>query len=412
MDRFDPKIFATLLFSIFATVTGVGIVVPLLPLYARDLGASGLFIGLIFGAFSLSRTLFLPYFGRLSDRKGRKTLIVTGLFAYAVISTTFIFSKSVTSLIVIRLIHGVASAMLMPVIQAYIGDIAPPGREGRLMGFHSASVLFGLGFGPLIGGFVMDAYGITAAFASMGALALIGFTASLMFLPPVASEHALRNRKNLVPWRTLLSDRKLAGLFFFRLAYVLCIGIIWGFVPLYADQTLSLSGTSIGALITLGIVVSGILNVPMGFIADRMNRPVMVAVGGLIAAYAILRYKDANSYHDMAFASVLFGVGGGTCMPALMAMAALKGIQREALGSVMALMTVAHSLGMLTGALLAGLLMDAFQLRLVFPVGGAVMVAGTGLFLLSIIPGRRLAELPARAVPEETRATVDSLPPA
>jgi MFS family permease len=388
MDRFDPKIFVTLLFSIFVTVTGVGIVVPLLPVYAHDLGASGLFIGLIFGAFSLSRTVFLPYFGRLSDRKGRKTIIVSGLFAYAVISVAFIFSTNVTSLIVIRLFHGVASAMLMPVIQAYVGDISPPGREGRLMGVYSAFVLFGLGFGPLIGGFVMDTYGLTASFSSMGALALIGFTISFLLLPSVESETVARGPRNPVPWRKLLGDRTLAGLFFFRLAYVVCIGIIWGFVPLYADQTLSLSSASIGALITLGIVVSGVLNVPMGFVADRMNRSVMVVTGGVVAAYAILLYESASNYNDMATASILFGIGGGICMPALMAVAASKGIQSESLGSVMAMMTVAHSLGMLAGALLAGLMMDMFELRLVFPAGAVVMIVGTGLFLAATWPKR------------------------
>jgi DHA1 family multidrug resistance protein-like MFS transporter len=78
MPKLDHKIFGILFFSLFVTVTGVGIVVPLLPVYAHDLGASGFYIGLIFGAFSLSRTLFLPYFGRLSDRKGRKRIILPG----------------------------------------------------------------------------------------------------------------------------------------------------------------------------------------------------------------------------------------------------------------------------------------------------------------------------------------------
>ncbi len=93
MNLSDKKIFATLFFSIFVTVTGVGIVVPLLPVYAHDQGASGFFIGMIFGAFSLGRTFFLPYFGRLSDIKGRKPLIVPGLLAYTVISFGFIFFK-------------------------------------------------------------------------------------------------------------------------------------------------------------------------------------------------------------------------------------------------------------------------------------------------------------------------------
>ena len=82
----NKHIFSILFFSLFATITGVGIVVPLLPVYAYDLGASGLYIGLIFGSFSLSRTIFLPYFGRLSDRKGRKPFIIAGLGAYALLS--------------------------------------------------------------------------------------------------------------------------------------------------------------------------------------------------------------------------------------------------------------------------------------------------------------------------------------
>ena len=95
MNTTDRKIFGTLFFSIFAAVTGVGIVVPLLPVYANSLGASGLYIGLIFGAFSLSRTFFLPFFGRKSDQKGRKPFIVTGLLSYAVISVAFILSTGV-----------------------------------------------------------------------------------------------------------------------------------------------------------------------------------------------------------------------------------------------------------------------------------------------------------------------------
>jgi len=142
MERLDKKIFGTLFFSIFAAVTGVGVVVPLLPIYARDLGASGLYIGLIFGAFSISRTAFLPWFGRLSDTKGRKPFIVPGFLAYALISVAFIYSNTVSTLIIIRFFHGIASAMLMPVIQAYIGDITPRGREGITMGAFNMSFLF------------------------------------------------------------------------------------------------------------------------------------------------------------------------------------------------------------------------------------------------------------------------------
>ena len=144
MNPSDKKIFAVIFFSIFTSVTGVGIVVPLLPVYAHDLGASGLYISLIFGAFSLSRTFLLPYFGRISDRKGRKPFIVTGLLGYTLVSIAFMFSADVNSLIVVRFLQGIASAMIMPVAQAYIGDITPKGREGFYMGLFHVSMFLSL----------------------------------------------------------------------------------------------------------------------------------------------------------------------------------------------------------------------------------------------------------------------------
>ncbi len=146
MQRPDKKIFAVLFFSIFGAVLGVGIVVPLLPVYAHNLGSSGVYIGLIFGSFSLSRTFFLPFFGRQSDIRGRKPFIAAGLLAYAVISIAFIYSTRVEALIFVRFIQGIASAMIMPVTQAYIGDITPAGREGFVMGLFNYGHVCRTGF--------------------------------------------------------------------------------------------------------------------------------------------------------------------------------------------------------------------------------------------------------------------------
>ena len=382
MNKLDKKIFGTLFFSIFAAVTGVGIVVPLLPIYAHDLGASGLYVGLIFGAFSISRTFFLPYFGRLSDVKGRKPLIVPGFFAYALISVAFIYSDAVNTLIVIRFFHGIASAMLMPVIQAYIGDITPSGREGTTMGLFNMSMFLGLSLGPLIGGVIKDSFSLQASFICMGSLALIGFFLCLGLLPPTSSERGIRDRDVSFSWKTLLYDRHFVGLFLFRFAYVVCVGIIWGFIPLYEDTEFAASSSMIGILIMLGIFISGLIHIPMGYIADRTSKKLMVVIGGLIVSYAILSFEWADRIQDLVMASVFFGLGGGIAMPALMAMAVLRGGKANAMGSVMAFMTVAHSLGMLCGALLGGLMMDFFQLSWAFPLGAAVMIICTGLFLV------------------------------
>ncbi|MEE8416448.1 MAG: MFS transporter [Desulfobacterales bacterium] len=384
MNSFNKKIFGTLFFSIFATVTGVGIVIPLLPIYARDMGASGLYIGLIFGSFSLSRTFFLPYFGRLSDKKGRKPFIVIGLFTYALISFAFILSHSVESLIVLRFIQGITSALILPVTQAYVGDITPKGREGFTMGVFNMSIFLGLSIGPLIGGWVHDRFNLQATFVSMGFLALIGFLFSLLLLPPTRSEQSLSRKNGLISWAQLLKDKELIGLCLFRFTYLACIGIILGFLPVYADSAFSLSSTSIGILVMLGIFVSGLMQIPMGFLADRVNRNLMIITGGLITGIAIFLFEWAGGFWDLFFDNVLFGLGGGISMPAIMALALIKGNNAKAMGSVMALMTMAHSMGMFAGSILAGLVMDIFQLRQAFFLGSLIMGFGVCFFTICI----------------------------
>jgi MFS transporter, DHA1 family, multidrug resistance protein len=380
----NKKIFATLFFSLLATITGVGIVVPLLPVYAHSMGASGLYIGLIFGAFSISRTVLLPYFGRLSDLKGRKPFILTGLFCYTLVSVAFILFTHVFQMIIIRFFQGIASAMVMPVIQAYIGDITPKGREGFVMGLFNMSLFFGLSLGPLAGGYINDYINLEAAFACMGTLALVGGLLSLWLLPPTRDEAGLRKGRPPLRWKAILSDRVIIGLFAFRLAYTSGIGIIWGFLPVLADAEFHLNSSQIGILVMLGVLVSGVIQVPMGYLADRTNRKVMVSVGGILAGLAVLSYQLAGSHAQLFVGSILFGLGGGTAMPAVMAVAVLKGHQTEAMGSVMAVLTVAHSLGMLMGAILAGLMMDWFNLRDAFGLGAGWMLVGLGVFLYCV----------------------------
>lgn len=383
MDKSDKKIFAILFFSIFSSVTGVGIVVPLLPVYAHDLGASGIYIGLIFGVFSLSRTFFLPFFGRSSDQNGRKPYIVTGLFAYTIISIAFIFSKSIESLIAIRFIQGIASAMIMPVTQAYVGDISPPNREGSTMGLFNMSVFMGLSLGPLAGGVIKDYFSLQSSFICMGVLALIAFCLSLFLLPPTYSERAISRRRIPATWGVLLKDREIAGYFSFRFAYTACIGMIWGFLPIFADSEFSLSSSRIGILVTLGLSVSGLMNALMGPLADRITRKRMLSViGGLIVACAVLSFEWSRGFWDLFLINLFFGIGGGISMSPIMAMAAKKGNKTGAMGSVMAIMTMAHSGGMTVGAILAGLIMDYFHLRQAFTFGAVIMFIGVGLFAI------------------------------
>lgn len=380
MTTADKKIFVTLFFSIFSAVMGVGIVVPLLPIYAENLGASGFYIGLVFASFSLSRTFLLPLFGSLSDKTGRKPYIFTGLLGYTLVSLAFVYSNTVPQLIGIRFVQGMASAMIMPVAHAYIGDITPANKEGLTMGIFNMSMFISLSIGPLAGGIINDALGMNAAFLGMGLLSFIGFLMSFLFLPPTREEKIVRLKDDTsATIISLLKDPVLCGLFSLRFAYVFCIGVIWCFLPVMSND-FGLSGAAIGVLVMLGVFVSGILQIPMGIIADKTDKRKMAILGSLVVVGAIVSYHWALGFWSLFASSVAFGIGGGLCMPPLMAMAVIKGSESGAMGSVMSFLTVAHSMGMLFGAMSAGLVMDMMQLQQAFPVAGIMMLLGAAIF--------------------------------
>jgi predicted MFS family arabinose efflux permease len=307
---------------------------------------------------------------------------VTGLLAYALISGLFILADSIESLIAVRFVQGVVSAMIMPVVQAYVGDITPEGSEGLSMGAFNMSVFFGLSAGPVLGGLIRDGFGLDTAFATMGMMTLAGCALCAFILPPTREEQTVLHQRPILSWRALLRDPEIGALFTFRFAYTSCIGVVWSFMPVLAGVTFSLSSSATGVLVMLGVFVSGTLHAPMGWLADRVNRGAMVIVGGLTVALALLLFQWTGHFWHLLGVIVLFGIGGGLSMPPLMAMAVSKGNRTDAMGSVMALLTMAHSLGMLAGSLFGGWMMELVDLRHTFSLGSVVMVAGVAGFTL------------------------------
>jgi MFS family permease len=378
----NKKVFSTLFLAVFSVTLGVGLVVPLLPVYAYELGATGLYIGFIFGAFSLSRTIFLPYFGHLSDLRGRKPFLTIGLLAYFLVSMAYVVSKDVHFFILIRFFQGIASAMILPVAQAYVGEITPEHKEGFMMGLFNVSLYAGLSIGPIAGGMVKDTYGIQSSFLSMGLVSLIGFLLCLVFLPPRTQENLLKRTKPPLGYRILIRDKFVGGLFIFRFTYTACIGLVWAFLPLFAHAEFRLSSSAIGILVMLGVLTSGFLQTPMGFLADRVNKRVLIAIGGLVTAGAVFSFVHVQGFWGLFVSNVLFGVGGGISVPAVMAMTVIIGRKTDSMGSVMAILTMGHSLGMLMGPIVAGIMTDVFQLTLAFMGGTVLMVIGVGVALL------------------------------
>ncbi len=379
------KILRILLVAIFCSMLGLGIATPLLPAYAHELGATEMDIGFIFGAFSISLSLFLPIVGRLSDVRGRKPFIVSGLLVYVVTSVAYILLKDMHALILIRFSQGIAAALLVAA-EAYTGDIAPKGKEGLMMGFLNASLAAGLCAGPLTGGAAKDLFGIKAAFLIMGLVCLFAFFICAIFLPHRKEELVFTKDKPSVTYREFLSDRNIAGLFLFRLAYSMCIGAIWAFGPLIADTEYNMSGLAIGVFLTLGIFISAVLMVPMGFLADRFSKRFLMSAGGVIIAYAMLFFCSINEGWEFYIASILFGVGGGLSLPSVMGMAVVLGREKESMGTVVSLLILGETMGLALGSIIAGIVIHTFSIKAAF-TGAAAMILATTVITLFLTSG-------------------------
>lgn len=377
------KIFFTLFLAVFATTTGVGLVVPLLPVYAHELGASAFQIGLVFGAFSLSRSIFVPYFGKLSDLKGKKPFLTVGLLLYFILSICYMFSSSVKTLILIRLGQGFASAMILPVAQAYVGMITPKDREGFTMGLFNIALFGGLSIGPVLGGFVKDRLSIQFSFLSMGALTFFGFLLCLLLLPPEkdCQRKLVSVSKKPIQYLKIMKDPAIFSLFSFRICFTTGIGIIWAFLPLMASTRMNLSSSSIGMVVMINVLVSGLFQTPMGYLADRFSKKLFIILGGILASAAIFYINAATSFNQLFLANALFGFAGGISLPAVMALGVIKGRRIDAMGSIMAILAMAHSLGMLAGPLIAGVLLDLFSFNAVFSGGTLFLTLGTLVFI-------------------------------
>lgn len=372
------KVFPILALSIFSSMLGAGIIAPLLPLYVENLGATGIWLGVIFGGFSLSRAVFLPVFGRLSDRSGRKWFICVGLLLYAIISLGYIWADSVSQLILVRLIQGAASGMILPIAQAYIGDISPEGEEGTWMGYFNAAFLAGFGFGPLMGGALTDHFGMTVAFSTMGGLNLLAFLIAIPFLPEISPQKMATNHH--LSFKEMGASGIIKGLIIYRLSFSLGRGAFFCFLPILAVIYIGLSPTLVGILLTTNILLMSLIQLYAGKIADRFNRRALIIVGSLIGLTFLAMVPQAQNFWQLLGLCVLGSLGGAISIPAASALTVEEG-RRFGMGSTIAISQMAMSIGMALGPLLGGIILDYLNVSLVFYFGAVIGLAGTGLFI-------------------------------
>ncbi len=388
----NKRAFVSICIAIFVAMLGMGIISPLLAIYAKNMGASGLILGIMYSGFSLSRALMQPICGWIADSKGRKMLMVVGLSAYTLVSIGYAIAVNVYTLTTVRLLHGLASALVIPVAQAYVGDLTPKGKEGTNMGIFSMSMQMGMAAGPLLGGYVYDAResimaffrGLNApdavmavlqysdmsvVFYFMAALAASGLLLLVLFVPAV--KPAARHHKGgaSAPMSVMIKDDKIKAISIYYAARGILRQSISAFLPLFAVETFGVSTTEGATLASVYIFTEAISQVFIGPVADRFDRKKLMVFGGVSASVVSFFLASMTNSFNLLFVLIPVAVLGVVGRVPAMAYNVDLGKKYGRMGSSMGITNAAQDLGHVIGPILTGWAMEIYGVGSVFYVG-------------------------------------------
>lgn len=396
----QKHILFTILSSIFIVFVGMGIIVPIIPIYAAELGATGFALGVIIAAFPLSGGLLQPVVGGFSDRHGKKGFLITGLLIFGLVGYTYTMATSVTHLVIIRILHGAGSAMIIPIAMTYITELSTGTKAGenktsgnttgRHMGMFNIAIFAGIGGGPLLGGLFFDLWGKNYAFYAMALLSILSMALVAVFLPiQETSKGRGKNGSMLAVFCRMIQSRRVMGILLSRMATMIIMVPTFAFLPLLMRQNLAASGTEIGMVIASRTLVNALFQIPFGSIADRWHNNRLLFIGSTIISIGMLAVPFAGSLAALLLLFALIGLGESIAWPTLGVLAAKEG-ETYGQGSMMGIFNAAMNAGLFLGAMGVGFLVDLLGISWAFYIVAAFLFSSTVVAAAMIRPtGKR-----------------------
>ncbi len=386
--------------TIFVDLIGFGIVLPLLPFYAQEFGASPLLIGLIVAAHPAMQFVFGPLWGRVSDRVGRRPILLLGLVGSGISYLIFALAGNVAWLFASRLMAGMVGANV-PVSQAYIADSTD--LEDRTRGMGLVGAAFGLGFiaGPAIGGALSQfGYAVPGFFAA--ALCFANAGAAVFHLPESLSPE-LRARAAARFSAGLLGRLRLA-VHFARspaIGTLMAIFVIATFVfaafttvfPLWLGVELSYDARHAGYLMAyLGLVMAILQGRLLGPLARRFGERRLLVAGTsiLVAGYLLLPLSQALG--ALLGILALVALGTGLNWPTLNSLAS-QYTPLDMQGAILGVMQSLSALGRMLGAIWAGWVFGTWSPAAPFLLCAALMSLAATFAILFMIRAPTPAQL-------------------
>ena len=387
------RAFAILWFAMFVIAAGFGMVVPILPVFARDLGASGLWLGLAFSGFAVTQTPLTPIMGRLGDRWGRRPFIMTGLGIYVFVGIGLALADTFQAVAALRMVMGVGGACMFTSALATIGELAPRGREGRYMGLFMVSFTSGFGIGPLIGGILKDSVGVDATFLTLAGAAVVALLLVSTLMPRVSGSRDSTQEK-MASVGDMLHDFRVWALFAFNFNFGLGIGAVMTFIAIYMNDVLLASATMVGLVVGSRAVLSSIFQPIFGRLADRVPRQHMVAISGVLLAAATTAIPLSPTVIALLVVFLLLGLAESAAMPASLAITTDLG-RVYGYGTLIGVTNSILVFGLLAGSLGSSVVETQWGVDNVFRLSAVVMALMTLVFIAIWSRGSRLRVQPS-----------------
>lgn len=357
----------------FFVMVGFGVVVPVLPVYARSFGVDHALVGAVLSAFAAMRLVASPFVGRMLDLAGERIVLSVGIGIVALSSGLAGLAQDYVQLLVLRGLGGIGSAMFSIAAMTLLLAASPPSLRARAVGFYQGGFLVGGMAGPALGG-LLAAISLTAPFFFYAATLAVAGIVGVALLRPVVVDESAGSVEPPVPFRTVLRDGR------FRVACLASLAQGWSsmgvrssLVPVLVVEVLRGPTSWTGVLFAVSAVAQTLALGPASRFVDTVGRrPALVgasAVGGI-------------AFAGIAFAPDVWTLGALLCVYGVAtaflgtAPAALVGDAAGARGGrPVAVFSMCSDVGAIAGPLVAGLLVDQVSYPAAFGVAAALLVA-------------------------------------
>ena len=371
----------TLFFVVFLDLIGFGMIIPVFPFYAQQVGVDPASVIFFLGLYSLGQLVGAPIWGMLSDRIGRRPVLLITLLANAGASLMLAYADSGVFLGVSRIVAGFAAGNIATAY-AYTTDITTDAARPRALGLLGSA--FGLGFilGPAIGGLLAgsnpDDVGALARVAHGAAvLSLVAFVLTLLRLPESlpAERRSVRGAKRS-GMMALFKRPVLRDLLFSTIIVVSAVALFQSTLALFAADRLAVGPRTLGWIYGfVGVVSVAVQAGAIGVLTKRFGAASLTRAGALLIAIGLAAIPPVHSMTVLLVALALFGVGSALFNPSMSGLVAATAEPHER-GTVLGAYQSAASLGRVIGPFSASIVARATSLQWPFILGAVVSLAG------------------------------------